>query len=382
MSLGLPESYQSIQKRSVVNTKRSTLLVSSSRFDGNERKYVLDCLDHGWLSQGKYVQLFEEKFAERVGVKYALSCSSGTSALHLIMLALGVDSDTPVIVPSLTYVATANAVKYCGGQVFFSDIDPLTWCIDPTSCLKLYDHLDRSFYKPVVVVPVHIYDSLCQINLLPSALIVEDACHAPGSDFFGDKVGSLGVAAAFSFYGGKVISCGEGGMVVTNDYGIAEKIKLYRGQGATIPGRYHHLVVGYNYRMTDLQAAVGLAQLERLDDNLSCRRGLINRYRSNFASDSRITLQGGERSSGWIMPILIPDPIHRDGTMRSLADQGIETRPFFDPIPSLPPYGSQDLNLICPVAKDVASRGICLPVHTEMTLDDVDRICESLVEVV
>lgn len=356
--------------------------VSSSSFNGNEKKYVLDCLNRDWISQGKYVREFEEKFADLCGVRHAIACSAGTAALHLSLLALGVRKDDAVIVPALTYIATANAAKYCGARVYFCDIDPDSWCIDDKDQRRVRrEYNKRTGLNVEVVLPVHLYDSLCRNDNFPATHVtVEDAAHAIGSSVDGEKVGSLGTLAAFSLYASKIVACGEGGIVTTDDGNLSGLVKLYRGQGATVAGSYHHSVVGYNYRMTDLQAAIGLAQLERLPEMLSYRREVIDRYRSNLQSESRITLQDGVRASGWIMAILVPDGIDRNSIMSRLMGYDIETRPFFDPIPSLPPY--QSSYGVPPVAANVARRGICLPTHTEMTLDDVDYICEKLVEVI
>lgn len=345
--------------------------VSSSSFNGNEKKYVLDCLNRDWISQGRYVREFEEKFADLCGVKYAITCSSGTAALHLIFLGLGVDSRDVVIVPALTYIATANAARYCGARIKFCDINESDWCLDPEYPIKI----EEENVNRVICVPVHLYDAVCRTNELDQSKIIaiEDAAQAVGAS----KVGSLGLAAAFSLYGSKVVACGEGGLITTNDSELAESIKLYRGQGATTAGSYYHSVVGYNYRMTDLQAAVGLAQLERLPEMIAYRREIINRYRDNLSGFHKVTLQEGTRSSCWIMAVLVPEDVNREFVRDRLLSSGIETRPFFDPIPSLPPYRS----LIPPVAANVASRGICLPTHTEMTVGDVDYICEKLAEV-
>lgn len=339
-------------------SKREIIKVSSSDFSGKEREYLNDCLSRNWLSQGKYVREFEEKFAEYVQAKYAIACSSGTAALHLAMLALDVNSKTNVIVPALTYVATANAARYCGANVKFVDVLESSWCIDS-------DDLYLS-YKDVVI-PVDLYDAVARCRY---ANCVEVADRSESLLPLGSST-----IATYSFYGNKIISCGEGGMVATSDKELADKIKLYRGQGATIPGKYHHSVIGYNYRMTDMQAAVGLAQLEQISEKLSKRREIIDRYRKNLSSEKAFTLQGGERASGWMMAILLPESVDRDSIAKTLLnDFSIETRPFFIPLPSLPMYKGE----VPPVAENVARRGLCLPTYTLLPDDDIDYICESL----
>lgn len=332
---------------------------SAVDLSGREQEYVNDCLSRGWITQGRYVKRFEESFAEMCGVRYAIACNSGTSALHLIMLAIGVGSNDTITVPSLTYIATANAARYCGAGVIFDDIDPDNWCSDTDASDRLY-----SDYS----IAVNLYDSVANIDPLASSTTIEDSCHAPNKRL-------EGLAAAHSFYASKIIACGEGGMVTTNDQGLADLVRLYRGQGATITGRYYHSVVGYNYRMTELQAAIGLAQLERLPEILARRREIVDRYRSNLLS-STITLQGGERSSGWVCAVLLPEGVDRDSVAARLYDQGVETRPFFEPLHTLPPY--IDCEGKCPAAESIARRGLCLPTHTLLSDNDIDYVCGRL----
>ncbi len=345
------------------------ITVSSSSFSDRERKYVNDCLDRNWVSQGYYVREFERKFADVCGTKHAIACGSGTFALHLSMLALGVGPETTVAVPALTYVATANVAHYCRARIVFTDIDPESWCMD-------IEGLDPD----VIVLPVHLYDALAPVRCIPnSARIIEDAAHAPGATSGRITTGAMGRIAAFSFYASKIIACGEGGMVTTDDDGLAESVRLYRGQGAsTKPGEnYVHSVVGYNYRMTDLQAALGLAQTERLPQSLAARRRVVDLYRE-FLCGSSVQLQGGERASGWMVAVLLPPDVDRSSVAERLYESEIETRPFFRPLPSLPPYRSP----VPPVTADVAKRGLCLPTHVELTEQDIGYVCQRLLEVV
>lgn len=342
--------------------EREIIRVSSSYFSGKEREYLNHCLSENWLSQGHYVRKFEEEFAEYVQAKYAISCSSGTAALHLAMLALDVDNNTNVVVPALTYVATANAAKYCGANIRFVDVLESSWCVDSEDLLLSYKD---------VLVSIDLYDAVSRARFIN--------CHEVA-----DRSESLlplgsSTIATYSFYGNKIISCGEGGMVATNSKELADKIKLYRGQGATTPGKYHHSVVGYNYRMTDMQAAVGLAQLEQIEEKLALRRSIIDRYRKNLSLNKDITLQGGERASGWMMAVLMPEAADRDAIAEKLLkDFQVETRPFFEPLPSLPMYAGE----IPPVAANVAGRGLCLPTHERLSIVDVDYVCESLNEAI
>lgn len=344
------------------------IAASSAQLTGREREYVLDCIDRGWITNGPYVRRFEDAFAQMCGARYAVACSSGTAALHLAMLAMGIGPGDTVVVPALTYIATANAATYCGARVAFCDVHPVTWCIDQESANQKRKEVAAS-----LVVPVHMYDALADTSWL-SGRVVEDAAHAPGTP----RVGIHAEMTTHSFYASKVIACGEGGMVTTNSEELAIAARLYRGQGATTPGRYFHSVVGHNYRMTDLQAALGLAQLEKLPEALATRRELIDRYRSNLAGAPWITLQGGVRASGWAMAVLVPYGVNRDTVAKELAKEGIETRPFFEPLPSLPPYRGD----VPTVAASVATRGLVLPTHTGLSVAVVDFVCERLVEAV
>jgi perosamine synthetase len=330
----------------------------------------MQCLNNRWFSQGYFVRKFESRFADYIGVKHAITCSSGTAALHLAMLALGVSDEDAVIVPALTYVATANAARYCGAKVLFSDINPSSWCLDFDDEPVIEGIPDR-----VLSIPVHMYDAICEV--LNYASLIVDCCHAVGTPL----VGQRGLMSCFSFYASKHISCGEGGMITTNSDELAERIRLYRGQGATTPGTYHHSIIGYNYRMTDLQAAVGLAQLETLDERVRYRREIINQYRARLGNNPKITLQGGERASAWMFACLLPnEPNVVELTRAALSSlYQIETRPFFKPLNSLPMYGSHSSST--PIATEISRRGICLPTHCELDDSDVDYVCDSLEEV-
>lgn len=357
------------------------IYTSAIDLSGREREYIDDCLSSGWLTQGKYVRQFEESFAEMSGVKYAIACNSGTSALHLAMLALDIGPSDSVIVPSLTYVATANAVRYCGARVYFADIKEDDWCIDPENVYVVGCRLqtDRGKWAEEydeTVIPVDLYDAVAsRLETWYPSCIVIDSAHSTGAKKGHDQ----GLIATHSFYASKIIACGEGGMVTTDDQELADRVRLYRGQGATIPGRYHHSVIGYNYRMTDLQAAIGSAQLERLPEILARRREIVDRYRSNL-SGTAVTLQGGERASGWVCAVLLPENADRDLIAARLYDAGIETRPFFEPLHTLPPY--IDCGDDCPVAESIAKRGLCLPTHTLLADSDIDYVSEKLMEAI
>lgn len=352
--------------------------VSEPQLDGNEERYVLDALRSNRLSAGPYVQRFEERFARFCGTEHAVSCMNGTAALHLAMIAMGLREDDEVIIPTLTYVASANAVTYCGAKPVFCDVDRDTWCMDPA------DLKNRLTKQTVGLLPVHLYgypaamEAIRQFADTYGLWVVEDAAEAHGAFAEHRPVGSLGECGVFSFYGNKIITAGEGGMLVTDNSQIAHVAKLYRGQGVdTSVHRYHHEVVGYNYRMTELQAAVGLAQLERVQAKLQARRDVGRWYRNRFTG-SPVQFQVPSENStvvNWMVTVLMPLGVDRDCVMKTLGEQGVETRPAFRCMHQLPIYES---STAYPVAEDVSARGINLPTHAGLSKADVNHIADSV----
>jgi len=355
--------------------------VAAPVFSGNEKKYVLDCLETTWISSsGKYVQAFETEFAAYCGVEHATACCNGTVALHLALVALGIGDGDEVIVPTLTFVATANTVKYCGAQPVFVDSEPGTWNIDPARIEEKITSRTRA------IIPVHLYghpadmDAIISIARRHGLFVVEDAAEAHGAEYKGRKVGSIGDIGVFSFYGNKVITTGEGGMVVTNDGGLAALARQLKAQGAEPERRYWYSMIGYNYRMTNLAAAVGLAQLEQIDWHLERRREVTGWYREDLA-DSGLAWQPEQpwaRPIPWMFNVLLTqDAENRDEIMQRMAKLGIETRPVFYPNHLLPPYKHDAASF--PVSERIARAGISLPTWAGLTRDDVRFVSESLI---
>lgn len=359
--------------------------VAAPVFAGNEKAYVLDCIDSSWISScGKYVDRFERAFADFCGVRYAVSCSSGTAALHVALLALGVGPGDEVLVPTLTFVATANAVSYCGARPRFVDSEPDTWTIDPA----LIEAKITSRTK--AIIPVHLYgyvanmDDITAIARRHNLFVVEDAAEAHGAEFRGRRVGSLGDVGAFSFYGNKIIACGEGGMVVTNSAKLAQYAAQLRGQGMDLQRRYWFPMIGYNYRMPNLTAAVGLAQLERIDWHLHRRLEVASWYQELLGDIPGIAWQAASKDTecvDWMFTILLDEPIQvsRDDVIARLLERGVETRPVFYPMHVLPPYqemGKKDGEFT--VAERVARTGISLPTWAGLEREDIVFVCEAL----
>ncbi len=366
-------------------TEKRNIPVAAPMLVGNEKAYVLDCLDSTWISStGKYVERFESSFADFCGARQAISCCNGTVALHLALVALGLEAGDEVIVPTLTFVATANAVRYCGATPVFVDVDPETWTIDPS----LIEQKITSRTRGIIVV--HLYgqpgdlDPILDLAGRHSLFVVEDAAEAHGAEYKGNKVGALTDVGAFSFYGNKAITTGEGGMLTTNDDALAAKLRLLRGQGMDSRRRYWHPVVGYNYRMTNVAAAIGLGQLEKVDWHLEQRATVANWYKEALSGVGGVRWQAEADWSKriyWMFSVTLDaDVSDRDAVMSYLKDAGIETRPLFHPLHLLPPYQTPAENTAYPVAEQISQHGFSLPTWAGLTHDDVNYVIEFLVQ--
>lgn len=346
---------------------------------GNERKYVDECLDSGWISsKGRFVSEFENRFAEYVGVRYATAVSNGTVALHLALVALGIGPGDEVIVPTLTYIASVNAIRYTGATPVFVDSCMDTWQMDPE------DVRAKMTERTKAIMIVHIYGHPCNMDGIMTVaherglFVVEDCAEAFGSTYHGHFVGTFGDVAAFSFYGNKTITTGEGGMVITNDEALHERVVHYKGQGLANGREYWHDVIGYNYRMTNICAAIGVAQLERADQILAAKRQIADWYAKALAG-TRVTMLreiGDVRSSYWMCSILVSLAEEREPLRAVLLAGGIETRPVFYPVHTMPMYC--DKNERHPIADSIGQRGINLPSGPGLTIDQVSQITDII----
>jgi perosamine synthetase len=349
---------------------------------GNEKRYVNECLDRAWISgSGKYVNAFEEQFAAFCNVKHAIGVFNGTVALHVALLVLGIQPGDEVIVPDLTYIASPNAVVYCGATPIFADVDPRTWTLDPA------DVAHKITPRTKAIMPVHLYGHpaamkpLCDLAKQHGIFIVEDAAEAHGAEYNARRVGGIGEIATFSFFGNKIITTGEGGIVTTNSDDFADQVRLYKGQGMDPHRRYWFPVVGYNYRMTNIQAAIGLAQLERIEWFIERRLEVADWYNEALADvDGLILPTQAEwaRNVYWLYSMGLPDYIDRDMLIRQLDEQGIETRPFFYPMHILPPYEDRDGDDKFPVTTALSKRGINLPSSAKLSREDVKYVCQAI----
>lgn len=360
---------------------RNFIPVAAPTLGGNERAYVLECLDSTWISSsGRFLDAFEAAFARFCGVSHAVAVNNGTTALHLALTVLGIGPGDEVIVPNLTYIASANAVTYCGAKPVFVDCEPLTLNLDP-------DRIEaRITSRARAILPVHLYghpadmDRIMRLAARHDLRVVEDAAEAHGATCRGRPVGSFGACATFSFYGNKIITTGEGGMVVTDDAALAARLRLYRGQGLDPQRRYIHPVVGFNYRMTNLAAAIGLAQLERIDTILAARRQVAAWYAEHLADLTGLRLLGAEpwaKPVPWLVTVLLTQggARERDSVMAALLADGIDSRPVFYPMHEQVPYRE---DACYPVAKTWSSRSLNLPAFEALTETDVVAVCASL----
>ena len=354
---------------------------------GKEVEYVLDCLATNWISsQGKYVEQFQNKFSEYQIVNNALCVSNGTAALHLAMAALEIGRDDEIILPDLTFVAPASMAVLCGAKPIFVDVDLKTWTIDPAAIEE------RITSRTKAIVPVHLYGHPCDMDPIMeiakryNLYVIEDCAEALGAVYKGRKVGTIGDVGTFSFFANKVITTGEGGMVTTNNPELHNKMQLLRDHGMTREKRYWHHVAGFNYRLTNLQAAIGLAQMEKIDEFLENRKKIVARYDGHLKDIKGISLPPRAKWAKniyWLYSIIIDEKvtgISRDTLMAELSVHGIDTRPFFYPLHQQPPFCSEAARPF-PHSNWLASNGLSLPTSNNINLEDVDKVCSAICSV-
>jgi perosamine synthetase len=362
--------------------QRVHLPVAEPFLGERELQYVSECVLTGWVSSaGKFVVQFEKMFAEFCGTHYAIANSNGTAALHLAMLALGIGPGDEVIVPTLTFIATANAVTFTGAHPVFVDSETDTWNIDPELIEKAITPHTRA------IIPVHLYghpadmDPIIKIAAEHHLAVVEDAAEAHGARYKKKRVGGIGDIGAFSFYGNKIITTGEGGMVVTNREDIAEKIRRLRDHGMSPERHYWHTMLGYNYRMTNLQAALGVAQMEKVEAILETKRKIAHLYREGLSGINGIELmpqKSWAESIYWMFSILVDETgfgMSRSSLMEYLEGNDVETRPFFPPIHTQPIYNTgQKL----PIAEHLSRVGINLPSGVTTSTRAIQHVCDCI----
>lgn len=366
--------------------ERPFIPVAAPNLVGNEKKYVMDCLDSNWISsRGQYIEKFEKSFASFCGVSHALTCTNGTVALHLALLALKVGPGDEVIVPTLTFVATANSVMYVGATPVMVDSEEQTWNMDPAQIEA------KITPRTKAIIVVHLYghsvdmDAILDIARRHNLYVVEDAAEATGATYKGKVVGSMGHISTFSLFGNKVITTGEGGMITTNDPKLAATVHLLKEQGMDPTRRYWHPVVGYNYRMTNIAAAIGLAQVEMIDWHMAKRIQVADWYKSELSAIPGVSwqvVQPWARHVYQFFTIVLEASlqVERADVIAHMYSRGVEGRPVVFPMHQLPPYQELTKGQRFPVADRISARGINMPSSTSLTQDDVRYIGECLAE--
>lgn len=358
------------------------ILTAGPSITQKELDYVADAAQNGWNEKwNEYIKKFESAFAAYVGCKYALATSSCTGAMHLALLALGIHEEDEVIVPDLAWVATASAVKYVGAKPVLVDVLPDTWCIDP-QCIK-----EAITEKTRAIMPVHLYGHPCEMDEIRTLaqehglLVIEDAAQAIGSLYKDKRPGALSDVSCFSFQGAKIMVTGEGGMLVTDDVKIFEKAKFYNDHGRDPKGSFWIQEVGFKYKMSNIQAALGLAQLERLDDLVQKKKQVYQWYHERLSTIPGIGLnvQRPYTCNNYWMSCLVLEGnfyVTRDELMKQLKEEyGIDSRTFYYPVSEFAPF---EKSFITPVSHQLSSRGINLPSGYAITEENVDYIVKSI----
>ncbi|MGZ3863614.1 MAG: aminotransferase class I/II-fold pyridoxal phosphate-dependent enzyme [Bacteroidia bacterium] len=352
--------------------------------NGNELAYISDCINTGWISsQGAYVKRFEKEFAEFCGAQYAVAVSNGTVALHLALAALDIKAGDEVIVPDLTFAASINAIIYTGATPVIVDVDKATWTISVTDIEKNITPRTKA------IMPVHLYghsshmDEIMAIAKKHNLLVVEDAAEAIGGRYKDKNVGIFGDAATFSFFGNKTITTGEGGMVFFKDKKAYEKAVVLRDHGMSKEKKYWHDYVGFNYRMTNLQAAIGCAQMERINEFISAKRKLAEFYNKVLAETGCFILPPQESwavNGYWLYTVLLKKDagITRDALMDKMLKNGVETRPAFFPLHQMPPYKDYPTKSSFENADHISAQGISLPSSVNITEQELENIKQAL----
>ncbi|MFI5299080.1 MAG: DegT/DnrJ/EryC1/StrS family aminotransferase [Polyangiales bacterium] len=357
-------------------------------FSDKERAYVLEAVESGWISStGAFLGRFESAFARFCGVRHVESCANGTTALHLVLHAIGVGRGDEVIVPSFTFAASANPILFCGATPVFCEIDPTTWVMD------VDDALSRVTPKTRAIVGVDLFGVVVDYDALRAGLarmgrsdvkLVEDAAEAAGTSMRGRRAGSLGDAAIFSFFGNKTLTTGEGGAVATDDEALGARVRFLKNHGMDARRRYFHPELGFNYRMTNLQAAVGCAQVEAAEDLCARKRRVHARYRARLERVEGLHFQhfpSDQEVVPWLVAIVddaLPSDAARDRLLAAMSDRGVDGRPFFVPCHLFPYFPKPSTAL--PISERIAAHGLALPSGGGLTDAQIDRACDVLLD--
>ena len=371
--------------RKKYNRPTNMILTAGPLITHYENIYTLDAVNNGWNTQwSKYLDKFENEFSNYIGSKFAISTSSCTGALYLSLLACGIGEGDEVIVPELTWVATASAIKYVGATPVFADVDLETWCIDTNNLQNILTENTKA------IMPVHLYGNPAEMSKIMSFAnennlsVIEDAAPAIGATYNNQKVGSFGDFGCFSFQGAKLLVTGEGGMVVTNDEEKFNKLKKLWDHGR-VPGTFWIDELGYKFKMSNLQAAFGLGQLENIEALIESKKRNYTRYVENLKNTKGIKLsRAGKNTESiyWMTSVLIDSElnIEREALTNQLRDLNIDTRPVFPAISQYPIWGKKYKEN--PNSKIIGENAFNLPSGVNLKKEEIDYICESLISIV
>ncbi len=354
---------------------------------GNELSYIQECIETNWISsQGRFVKDFENAFSKIHCNLPAVSISNGTNALHLSLVTLGIGEGDEVIVPNITFAACSNAVIHSGAKPVFCEIDSKTWCICPLEAEKLITKKTRA------IMIVHLYGQVANLDAFQALtkkygiMLIEDCAEAIGSRYKGKPVGTFGDVSTFSFFGNKTISTGEGGMVLFKEKNLAKKSRILRDHGMQPKRKYWHEYVGYNYRLTNIQAAIGLAQLERFQEIVKKKMIIFEWYKSFLKNVRGIAQLPFEielsQHSNWLFTLLLEDHLDKTFVIKSLLKSGIESREVFFPLNEMPPYLKYKCSKNITNSQRISKNGISLPSSVNLKVEDVIYICDSLKNII
>lgn len=371
------------------------ILLSGPNISGNEWKYVKDCLDTGWVSSvGSYVTEFENLVAKFTGTKYGVATANGTAALHISLILSDIKQNDCVIVPNLTFIASANAIKYTGADPIFIDADPDTWQMDLDlleSFLEENTWIEekgarlKSNSKLIkAIMPVHVLGNMCNMDKLLSIadkfnlMIIEDASEALGSYYHGQHAGSFGELGCFSFNGNKIITCGGGGAIVTNNEGLAKRAKHLTTQAKADSFEYYHDEIGYNYRLVNTSAAIGVAQMEQLEKFIQLKHEIKDFYQEQLSGVGDIEFQAVEKNidpNWWLFTIKTEK---QKELLKILNENKMQSRPFWVPMNQLPMFENDLYVTENDLSDFVYQRCLSIPCSTDITIEQLTSIAETI----
>jgi len=349
-----------------------------------EKKYLNEAFTSSWISStGEFINRAEKLISNLAGTKYAVVTSNGTTALHLALLVSGVSEGDEVIVPSFTFISSVNAIKFCGATPVFVDISCNTWTLDPDQVEKAITEKTKAILAVNLFGHPYDHEAISLISNKFGLKIIEDNAEAPGAEFNGTKTGGLGDVATFSFYGNKIITAGEGGALTTNDQVFAEKARIFRDHGMNKSRKYHFDVIGFNYRMTNISAAILTAQMERFETMTQKRLNLYDYYSQIMRKTISLKSQPiakWAKISPWLYPVLCESADMRDDLMQKLKNRGIETRPFFYPVHKQRAYAEFNSHKLVNT-DEISSRGLLLPTSSSFNEEELRYLVSTISEI-